>query len=175
MKRRQFLTETTAAVGVLAIGNLSGPYLGLFAEEKDFFTVEILKVDCPNTNERIYSKAAIEKAISDFQPGKMFGELWDGNGHYRTVGSISLNNMSHEIKRIYLEDNRLMADVKIMNTPRGRDLKSLMAIDENSISFRPFGISDSKDENEFKDGAYIIKNYKLISIDAMPTSIAAKW
>lgn len=173
MKRRQFLTETVGAIGALSIGN----YADLLAEEKDdIFSTVVLKVECVSSLNRVHPRLAATKAVDNFEYGTMFmyGEFWD-NAEYahRKDTVVRLENLSHEIKRLYMKGDYLIADVRIMDTPRGRILKDLIAKDKNSISFRPYGTA--KGEFKTENGIYVIENYELLGIDAMFTTVASKW
>jgi hypothetical protein len=75
--------------------------------------------------------------------------------------------VSHEVKNIYLEDDYLKAEILILDTPRGKILDSI-----KDISFRPFGFGRAK-VNENGD-VVIGDDYKLIGVDAMPTSMSVK-
>jgi hypothetical protein len=167
MKRREFLSESLATIGLLSTGGL-GAFVGEVkrVDDKHFITT-ILRVDHVNANRRIYPKSVIEKAVANFEHGSVLGELWDGNGHHRKDVVIKFANVSHEVKNIYLEDDYLKAEILILDTPRGKILDSI-----KDISFRPFGFGRAK-VNE--NGNVVIgDDYKLIGVDAMPTSMAVK-
>jgi len=156
--RREFLTEI--AVGCLAMPLLTKPEIN-----GNYLKTEVLRVDHVNGNKRIYPRKVVEKAIADKQ--QLLGEFWT-DGVHRKEGTIHFANVSHEIKNLYLEDDCLMADIQILQTPRGRILKDLL----QETAFRPFGIGSGKVND---DGIFVINdNYKLISIDAMPAKVAAK-
>ncbi len=167
MKRRKFLSDGMAAVGLLSISDLSA-FIDKVEVNDKYFVTTILRVDHVNGNGRIYPKAVIEKAVANFQSGMVLGEFWDGNGHHRKDIAIYFVNVSHEIKNIYLEGDYLKAYISILDTPRGKALKSLV----KDVSFRPFGFGHYK-VNE--NGTVVVGNdYKLIGVDAMPTSMAVK-
>lgn len=120
---------------------------------------ELLYFDEKNLNGRIYSKKSINlKDLKEKVSKKMLlGEL----GHPDTL-DISLSNVSHTIEKIWEDGNKLMGTVKILQTPNGKILQSM--IDNGAdIVFRPRS-AGTVDEN----GVCHVK--KLFSFDAIPAS-----
>ena len=92
--------------------------------------VVLLPLDVKNANGRIYDQAAAEKILGDIAGKKipMYGELG-----YPETFDISLSNVSHIVEIVRLENNRILGDIKILETPSGKIL-------ENSLPhyvFRP--------------------------------------
>ena len=159
MDRREFLGSSAALV---ICANFE------FASE-DKFIVTVLRVDHPNSNKRIYPRAVIEKAITEID-GPLLGEFFDGTWS-RPIPS-QLDKASHEVTKIYLDGDYLMAEIKPLNTPQGRLLKNLLC-DKAEFSFRPAGTA-SGCRVDLYGNCVIGRNYKFVSIDVMPTKIASK-
>lgn len=93
-----------------------------------------------NRNGRIYEMAVLNKEVSRYTEqyidrNRAYGEL----GHPDTP-SINLDRVSHMIKSLKLEGNNYVGRMKILDTPHGRIVKSL--IDEGAqlgVSSRGLG------------------------------------
>lgn len=85
----------------------------------------------------------------------LFGEL----GHPDSF-DVSLSNVSHVIKNIKEKNNKLYADIKILDTPKGNLLKNSMIVGYPiSFSARGRGNVDSNGN---------ITDYKVVGWDAVP-------
>ena len=71
----------------------------------------------------------LQYSIND---GTLLGELLvDG---YQSSPVISLSNVSHQITNIKLEENKIIADINVLDTPKGRILKDLI---NNKFNYNP--------------------------------------
>jgi hypothetical protein len=99
---------------------------------------EILRVDVPNENGRIYTREVIEAAIDRAKfpiPGTI-GMVFD-------IAPIS---QSHVTNQIWIEpDGRVMADIKILENPIGRSLRQLLEPVHDHFTFRIAGTGDLVD------------------------------
>ena len=98
------------------------------------FTTILTPLNQLNLNGRIYQdNDSLRECIKDFneKPNK-FGEI----GH-PDIGrfEISLNDVSHSIENVKIEDDKVIGDIEILETPRGKVLKELY--DNGKIVFRP--------------------------------------
>lgn len=108
---------------------------------KDYFIEGVfLQANLKNRNGRVYPKEILEKEVNRYtneyiNKNRAFGEL----GHPDTP-SINLDRVSHMIKSLKLEGNNFIGKAKIMDTPYGKIVKSL--IDEGAqvgVSSRGLG------------------------------------
>lgn len=108
---------------------------------KNYFIEGIfLQADLKNRNGRVYPRDILENEVKRYneeyvQKNRAFGEL----GHPDSP-SINLDRVSHLIKDLRLEDNNFIGKAKIMDTPYGKIVKSL--IDEGAqlgVSSRGIG------------------------------------
>ncbi|RTK95547.1 MAG: hypothetical protein EKK64_06910 [Neisseriaceae bacterium] len=176
MERRNFLKTVAAIIPFGFAAKCFGNQNQLASNQEEFFIyTSILRVDTVNGNKRIYPKHVVNKAISLNQDcfGKCFyGEFFSAEDMFnnRTRSEISLANVSHSVEELSFVGDYLIAKIKVLDTPRGRILKPL--IKEGKICFRPRGIcialADRSDPS-----ITLIKDYKLISVDALLTSDAA--
>ena len=93
---------------------------------------EVLKLNEPTITGRIYMTDCITNALED----PVLKERLD---QHVLFGTISLDdcwdmkNISHTVSGFELEDNKLMANIDVLDTPQGRTLSTL--IDNNVIGF----------------------------------------
>jgi hypothetical protein len=83
---------------------------------------EILKIDELNSNNRIYTRKLVEKIVED-QKEIYFGMIGMPTDHNATVDFLKV---SHACDNLRIEDDKLIADVKILDTPEGKVLKQLV-------------------------------------------------
>lgn len=117
-------------------------------------------LDVPNKNGRIYSKEVMEKAILEYQHSIdkeiSFGHL--GLNENDDKQMIKLAEVSHQILSIRIEDDKVMGDIKVFDTPAGKVVQTLKkGIDNNDFIFVPNMIGTIEDN--------IVTKCKIISID----------
>ena len=110
-------------------------------KEKQYFIEGVfLQADLKNRNGRMYPKEIMQKEVNRYvkeyvDKNRAFGEL----GHPDSP-SINLDRVSHLIKSLKVEGNNFVGKAKIMDTPYGKIVKSL--IDEGAqlgVSSRGLG------------------------------------
>lgn len=113
---------------------------GLGQEKNYFIEGVFLQAEIKNRNGRVYPKEVMEKEVNRYmtesvQRNRAYGEL----GHPDSP-TINLDRVSHMIKELRLEGNNYVGKAKIMDTPYGKIVKSL--IDEGAslgVSSRGMG------------------------------------
>jgi len=121
-----------------------------------------------NKNGRTYIKKDFMKHLGELnhkaEEGVLLGELNDIESIYKNPFSeesinsvVSLKNVSHKITKLKIEDNKLKANIKVLDTPQGKILNGLI----DSFVFRPRLIG-------YVDPNGVVKIEKLISFDAIP-------
>lgn len=113
----------------------------------------------PNGNGRIYTKEAIEKMVEDFNSKKhpMLGRL--GYPDTQNEGNdVNLKTVSHEITKLYIKDDQLWADIKILDTENGRTLEE--CLEQKFIEFRPLCIGSVNEDKT-------VQVEKFITVDAI--------
>ena len=85
----------------------------------------LARAGVPNANNNVYTREALAKAVEDFNSvdkGCMVGTIEN------PIGSrIDLSRASHAIENLMLsDDNMLIADIKILDTPAGNKLAELI-------------------------------------------------
>jgi hypothetical protein len=124
--------------------------------------------DTPNKNNRIYPKEIVQNAILEYNKTinekTALGMLGNSND-----ATIHLQDVSHSVNKIHMDDANLKVEIEIMHTPPGQLLKNLLENPQN-IAFRTQGIGwGTVNENNI----LIINKYSLISINALPANEAS--
>ena len=101
---------------------------------------EILYENILNSNDRIYDMTSMQEIIYQYnqKPKPLFGELF----HPKDDLNISLAKVSHEIDNIFSEDGVLKAEIKLLDTTCGTELKKLLENDMCVFSTRSIGSVD---------------------------------
>lgn len=86
--------------------------------------VQLMKVGTPSANGRVYSKEAMEEAIKNFNESSIKG------GTLGQVGDLShpvnMKDLSHVFENVRIEDDKVLADMKILDTPQGQNVQALL-------------------------------------------------
>lgn len=123
------------------------------------FTINILTVDEPNFNGRIYPRAVVEEAISkakDPLPGTIGMPLDE---------DVPEEEVSHQVSNLRLEDGRLMGTVTILGTPKGKILEGMIDADFRTAGTGMISISEN--------GHTVVTDFVLKSINALPKGTGA--
>jgi hypothetical protein len=91
-------------------------------------------------------KEIFESAVLEYNSRKnKLGEIYESD----SSNSVALRKVSHSIQRIDLESD--MVTVKVLDTPYGRILKTLIEADCVDIGIRSMGtVTDHKVNDDFK-------------------------
>jgi hypothetical protein len=88
------------------------------------FTTVLIPLNIKNKNGRIYTKENLETHVQDFIDRKNnLGVIYGEFGHPDTADT-SLSRVSHIIKNIWFEGNKLMGEIELLNTYYGKEAKS---------------------------------------------------
>lgn len=104
-----------------------------------------LQSEIKNRNGRVYPQEILHKEVNRYNrefinKHRAFGELGHPEGP-----TVNLERVSHMIKRLYPDGNNFIGEAKIMDTPYGKIVKSL--IDEGAklgVSSRGMGSVESR-------------------------------
>ena len=132
------------------------------------FRGTVMYADLRTHGGRIYPKPVVAGAVAKIKAKVkeryFFGGLM-GNADFFTPEPTSLGKASHVITDLHFdENNALIADVEILDTPDGRLVKALL--EEKAISLFPKGIGSFVTD---ANGINVIQpDYELTSIDFCP-------
>ncbi|MGZ8924591.1 MAG: hypothetical protein ACXW2E_01780 [Nitrososphaeraceae archaeon] len=97
------------------------------------YTVQIQIIDKPNKNKRIYPKELIQNLIIQYRDKDIRGTIGIPNSFSEWLDE----NSSHIIRNLRIEEDYLVGDVTILDTPLGSILSSIL----DKMDFRLVGCS----------------------------------
>jgi hypothetical protein len=130
------------------------------AEGATFLTGKLQEADVQNGNGRVYPYKVLAREVQNYEKlvkeNRALGEL-----DHPDDSVINLKNASHMVTAIWMEDKAVMGKVKVLNTPSGQVLKSLV---ESGVKL---GIS-SRGMGSVSEGAgkvIVQEDFQLICFD----------
>ena len=163
ISRRNVLKGALAGVAsFFGFGNHLLQASNAVEDDKIRFTGSFLRADVPNGNNRIYTREVLEKIVKDFKKNDIehCGQLG-----MPCDGRIHADILSHKVNNIKLQDDELIADIEVINTPSGRKLAEM--IKNHEVALRTQGMVSNSTYKE--NGVCVIGNdYELIAINAVP-------
>ena len=129
-----------------------------------------MQSDVKNKNGRIYPQNILQREVvrynKDFiNKNRAFGELGHPEGP-----TVNLERVSHMIKSLYPDGNNFIGEAKILDTPYGKIVKSL--IDEGAslgVSSRGMGtLQNTGNANLVKDDYYLATAADIVADPSAP-------
>jgi hypothetical protein len=114
-----------------------------------------------NGNGRIYPQAILEREVNNYkrlvEAKRALGELDHPNSQI-----VNLDKVSHQVTKIWMEGKKCMGKIKVLDTPSGRILRSLVEAGVSlGISSRGLGSIDER-----QDGTIMVEDdFQLICFD----------
>jgi hypothetical protein len=96
---------------------------------------KLQEAEVKNGNGRVYPKDILEKQIEKYIQGPIAQNTAMGELDHPESSIVNLNNVSHNIVKVWWEGNNVMGELVLLNTPSGKIAQELIA---NKI---PLGIS----------------------------------
>jgi len=121
----------------------------------------IVDFTMPSPSGRMYSKEAMEKAIKEYNEmtNPKFGEFIDEVTHPKPY--LDLINVSHRINEVHIEGDKVVADIDILDTEKGRMVKKLLKLNQ-SLYLNPI-FSVDENNSDVKLLYTIISQYPSIN------------
>ena len=129
-----------------------------------------LQADIKNRNGRVYPSSVLMKEVKRYNAefinkNRAFGELGHPEGP-----TVNLERVSHMIKKLYPEGKNFIGEAKIMDTPYGKIVKSL--IDEGAklgVSSRGMGSLVTKNgQNTVGEDFYLATAADIVADPSAP-------
>ncbi len=125
-----------------------------------YLTGKLQEADVQNGNGRVYPYKVLAREVQNYKKlvkeNRALGEL---DHHDDSV--INLKNASHMVTDIWMEDKSVMGKVKVLNTPSGQVLKSLVESGVKlGISSRGMG-----SVSESRGNVVVQEDFQLICFD----------
>ena len=125
----------------------------------DQHTFKLIPLDQTLSSGRVYPRKVIEEALKevkhDLSARRLVGEM----GVVQDA-KIHLNNVSHLVTDLRIEDNVLVADIEFLDTPKGQFVQEYMK-KKGRITAHPRCVADFRE----RDNKWIIEKLTFISVD----------
>ena len=137
-------------------------------ENKTFEVKGVLqRAEAKNQNGRIYPKEILEREIENYINGPIAENRALGELDHPESSVINLQNVSHNIKRLWWDGDDVMGEVEVLATPAGNILKALFAAGVTvGISSRGMG---SVKENMSEGTVEVQDDFELLCWDFVST------
>ena len=131
-----------------------------------------LQADIKNRNGRVYPMEVLEKEVGRYNKKfinekRAYGELGHPDGP-----TVNLERVSHMVTELYPDGKNFIGEAKIMETPMGKIVKSLM--DEGGklgVSSRGMGSLDQKNgANYVRDDFYLATDADIVADPSAPNA-----
>jgi hypothetical protein len=80
-----------------------------------------------NGNGRVYPKEVLEREVNKYLEGPIKSNTAMGELDHPESSIVNLNNVSHNIKRVWWEGNDLMGELELLNTPSGKIAQEIIS------------------------------------------------
>lgn len=131
-----------------------------FNPENRTVICNLIRVDEPTINGRIYPKELMQKVIAEFNERKspMFGETFLGSSDYQINTEINLYQASHQMKEFSIvpELRQVSCLVQILDTSAGHKLFDLLS--KEGVVPSMSGIGSTNKDNVIQD------DYTFVSV-----------
>lgn len=133
------------------------------AQNKPLIVTGILqRANAKNQNGRVYPSNILMREAKKYSDVQIHERRALGELDHPQSSIVNLNNVSHNVKKMWWEDNNLLGEVEVLGTPSGNILKELFKAGiKLGISSRGLG-SVQMDEN---NNNIVQDDFELIAFD----------
>ena len=131
-----------------------------------------LQADIKNRNGRVYPMEVLEKEVNRYNKkfineNRAYGELGHPEGP-----TVNLERVSHMVTELYPDGKNFIGEAKIMETPMGKIVKSLMNEGGKlGVSSRGMGSLDQKNgDNYVRDDFYLATAADIVADPSAPNA-----
>lgn len=136
-------------------------------QEKNLYIEGIFSsADTMVQNGRIYKRPILEREIDKFINEKVKRKMSWGELNHNNLPDIDPKNVSHLITELKWDGNNVIGKAKIVDTPNGQIVKSLMKEGVLAISSRGLGTVNES----YVDDDYTLITWDVVSTPSNPTS-----
>jgi len=130
---------------------------------------KLQEAEVKNGNGRIYSKEILEREAKKYADGPIKSNTALGELDHPESMVVNLNNTSHNIKRIWWENNDLMGELEILNTPSGKIAQEIISAGiPLGISSRGMGSVKQIGETVEVQDDFELLCWDLVSVPSTP-------
>ena len=133
-----------------------------------FLTGLMQKADTENGNGRVYGSKILNREIKNYKKvvkdNRALGEL-----DHPESSVVNLQNVSHIVTDVWMESNDVMGKIKVLDTPSGKILQSLIASGVKvGISSRGLGSVKKKDGRDVVEEDFQLICFDIVSDPSTP-------
>jgi hypothetical protein len=148
MKELKLITEMSSVIELWESKSKTPYMIGIFAS-----------AETKNANGRVYDKSILEREVEKFVQEKVKTKsAWGELGH-PDASDINLDNIAMLIESLEWKGNDVYGKAKILDTPKGQILRTL--VKEGNIGVSTRGLGTVNESGRVND------DYNLITIDAV--------
>jgi len=127
-----------------------------------------------NGNGRVYPHKILEREVNNYcklvEEGRALGEL-----DHPDSSVINLSNASHLVTKIWMEDNKCLGKIRVLETPSGNILKSLVESGVKlGISSRGLGTVNEKNGVTMVEDDFQLICFDMVSDPSTPGAFMIK-
>jgi hypothetical protein len=131
---------------------------------------KLQEAECENGNGRMYPQAILEREVKKYaavvEDNRALGEL-----DHPESSIINLANVSHMITKVWMEGPSVMGKCKVLNTPAGQILRSLVESDVKiGISSRGMGSVTEQSGKTIVEDDFQLISFDIVSEPSTPNA-----
>ena len=88
---------------------------------------KLQEAETKNGNGRVYPREVLQREVEKYIKGPIAQNNAMGELDHPEASVINLSNVSHVVKRVWWEDNDLMGELELLNTPSGKIAMELVS------------------------------------------------
>ena len=122
-----------------------------------------------NGNGRVYPKEVLQREVEKYVEGPIKSNTAMGELDHPESSIVNLNNVSHNIKRVWWEGNDLMGELELLNTPSGKIAQEIISAGiPLGISSRGMGSVKQIGETVEVQDDFELLCWDLVSVPSTP-------
>lgn len=167
MSKRLLIDHTPFQVANLTISEA----LGKNSNGRMRIRGKLQEAEEKNGNGRVYPKEVLLKEVEKYIKGPIASNTAMGELDHPEVSIVNLGNVSHVIKKIWWDNNDLMGELELLNTPSGKIAQELiLAGIPLGISSRGMGSVKQIGESVEVQDDYELLCWDLVSVPSTPNA-----
>jgi hypothetical protein len=132
---------------------------------------KLQEAETKNGNGRVYPREVLEREVDRYVKGPIAQNNAMGELDHPEASIINLNNVSHIIKRVWWENNDLMGELELLNTPSGKIAMELVSAGiPLGISSRGMGSVKQLGETVEVQDDFELLCWDLVSVPSTPNA-----
>lgn len=132
---------------------------------------KLQEAEVKNGNGRVYPREILEKQIEKYAEGPIKTNTAMGELDHPDSSIINLNNVSHNITKVWWEGNNVMGELMLLNTPAGKIAQELISAGiPLGISSRGMGSVRQIGETVEVQDDFELLCWDLVSVPSTPNA-----